>query len=237
MLIVLEGLDGAGKSTQVKLLKEYLISKGVTLRYLHFPRYDTPLYGDLIGKYLRGDLGSIEQVHPQIVALLFALDRMDASTTIKEWLAAGDCVLLDRYVYSNIAYQCSKIMMQPQFGEMAGRRELALQLRNWIFDTEYNKYGIPRPDLNLFLDVPISFVDSKLKESRSGDDDRDYLNGKEDIHEADIQFQIHVREMYLEQTKADEGFVRVHCEDAQGNMLPPADIFRNISGQVDKLFR
>ncbi|MBQ7773955.1 MAG: thymidylate kinase [Bacteroidales bacterium] len=237
MLIVLEGLDGAGKSTQVKLLKEYLISKGVNLRYLHFPRYDAPLYGDLIGKYLRGDLGSIEQVHPQIVALLFALDRMDASTTIKEWLAAGDCVLLDRYVYSNIAYQCSKIMMQPQFGDMAGRRVLARQLRNWIFDTEYNRYGIPRPDLNLFLDVPISFVDSKLKESRSGDDDRDYLNGKEDIHEADIQFQIHVREMYLEQTKADEGFVRVHCEDAQGNMLPPADIFRNISEQVEKLFR
>lgn len=234
MLIVLEGLDGAGKSTQVKKLKEYLLDKGVNLRYLHFPRYDAPLYGDLIGKYLRGDLGSIEQVHPQIVALLFALDRMDASVQIKKWLEAGDCVLLDRYVYSNIAYQCSKIMMQPQFGE--NRREKAQELRNWIFDTEYNKYGIPRPDLNLFLDVPISFVDSKLKESRSGDDDRDYLNGKEDIHEADIQFQIYVREMYLEQTKADEGFVRVHCEDAQGNMLPPCDIFNNIKEQVDKLF-
>lgn len=236
MLIVLEGLDGAGKSTQVKLLKEYLVSKGVNLRYLHFPRYDAPLYGDLIGKYLRGDLGSIDQVHPQIVALLFALDRMDASSTIKEWLAAGDCVLLDRYVYSNIAYQCSKIMMQPQFGDMDSRRKLAGELRNWIFDTEYNKYGIPKPDLNLFLDVPISFVDSKLKESRSGDDDRDYLNGKEDIHEADIQFQIQVREMYLEQTMADEGFVRVHCEDDRGNMLPPDAIFSNISNQVEKLF-
>ncbi len=235
MLIVLEGLDGAGKSTQVKLLKEYLLEKGVNLRYLHFPRYDAPLYGDLIGKYLRGDLGSIEQVHPQIVALLFALDRMDASAQIKEWLQAGDCVLLDRYVYSNIAYQCSKIMMQPQFA--ANKEELAEELRNWIFDTEYNRYGIPRPDLNLFLDVPISFVDSKLKESRQGDDDRDYLNGKEDIHEADIQFQIHVRDMYLKQTRADEGFVRVHCEDAEGRMLPPADIFANIREQVEKLFQ
>jgi dTMP kinase len=195
MLIVLEGLDGAGKSTQVKRLKEYLTSKGVTLRYLHFPRYDSPLYGELIGKYLRGDFGSIEQVHPQIVALLFALDRMDAAATIKEWLAAGDCVLLDRYVYSNIAYQCSKIMMQPQFAQ--NREQLAKELRDWIFDTEYNKYGIPKPDLNLFLNVPIEFVDSKLKESRNGDDDRDYLNGKEDIHEADIKFQISVREIYL----------------------------------------
>ena len=234
MLIVLEGLDGAGKSTQVKRLKEYLTSKGVTLRYLHFPRYDSPLYGELIGKYLRGDFGSIEQVHPQIVALLFALDRMDAAATIKEWLAAGDCVLLDRYVYSNIAYQCSKIMMQPQFEE--NREQLAKELRDWIFDTEYNKYGIPKPDLNLFLNVPIEFVDSKLKESRNGDDDRDYLNGKEDIHEADIKFQISVREIYLQQTELDANFVKVCCEDANGKMLPPADIFANIKDQVDKLF-
>ena len=234
MLIVLEGLDGAGKSTQVKLLKEYLIGKGVNLRYLHFPRYDSQPYGELIGKYLRGDFGSIEQVHPQIVALLFALDRMDASATIREWLAAGDCVLLDRYVYSNIAYQCSKIMMQPQFAQ--NREELAKELRNWIFDTEYSKYGIPKPDLNLFLNVPIEFVDSKLKESRSGDDDRDYLNGKADIHEADIRFQMSVREIYLQQTEMDPGFVKVCCEDEQGKMLPPAQIFENIKEQVDKLF-
>lgn len=231
MLIVLEGLDGAGKSTQVKKLKEYLLGKGVNLRYLHFPRYDAPLYGDLIGKYLRGDLGSIEQVHPQIVALLFALDRMDASAQIKGWLEAGDCVLLDRYVYSNIAYQCSKIMMQPQFGE--NRREMAQELRNWIFDTEYNKYGIPKPDLNLFLDVPISFVDSKLKESRSGDDDRDYLNGKEDIHEADIQFQIKVRDIYRKQCERDPKFIRIDCSDENGQMLPPDAIFAKIKGAVD----
>ena len=234
MLIVLEGLDGAGKSTQVKLLKEYLIGKGVNLRYLHFPRYDSQPYGELIGKYLRGDFGSIEQVHPQIVALLFALDRMDASATIREWLADGDCVLLDRYVYSNIAYQCSKIMMQPQFAQ--NREELAKELRNWIFDTEYGKYGIPKPDLNLFLNVPIEFVDSKLKESRSGDDDRDYLNGKADIHEADIRFQMSVREIYLQQTEMDSDFVKVCCEDALGKMLPPAQIFENIKEQVDKLF-
>lgn len=235
MLIVLEGLDGAGKSTQVKLLKEYLISKGVNLRYLHFPRYDAPLYGNLIGKYLRGDLGSIDQVHPQIVALLFALDRMDASKAIREWLDAGDCVLLDRYVYSNIAYQCAKIMMQPQFA--ADRDALAEELRSWIFETEYNRYGIPKPDLNLFLNVPIEFVDAKLKESRSGDDDRDYLDGKSDIHEADIQFQIHVRDFYLKQTELDSNFKKICCEDEEGKMLPPDKIFNNISIQIDKLFR
>lgn len=240
MLIVLEGLDGAGKSTQVKLLKEYLISKGVNLRYLHFPRYDAPLYGDLIGKYLRGDLGKIDQVHPQIVALLFALDRQDASVQIKEWLDKGDCVLLDRYVYSNIAYQCAKLKMHSSFiteqqgetyAESVSRNTDAL--REWIFDTEYVKYGIPKPDLNLFLDVPIDFVDAKLKESRQEDDDRDYLNGKSDIHEADIRFQICVRDFYVEQTQKDKDFVRVCCQNEQGKMLAPSEIFNNIKNVVD----
>ncbi|MBQ5803674.1 MAG: dTMP kinase [Bacteroidales bacterium] len=217
MLIVLEGLDGAGKSTQVKLLKEYIQSKGKQLRYLHFPRFDAPVYGDLIAKFLRGDFGAINQVHPQLVALLFAEDRRDAAALIREWLGNGDVVLLDRYVYSNIAYQCSKIKDKTESNA----------LREWIFNLEYNIYNIPRPDVNLFLDVPISFVDKKLKENREGDD-REYLKGKSDIHEADIQFQIDVRELYLEQTVLDKDFIRVECSGPQGEMLAPLEIFANI---------
>ena len=222
MLIVLEGLDGAGKSTQVKLLKEYLIGKGVNLRYLHFPRYGSPLYGELIGKYLRGDFGSIEQVHPQIVALLFALDRMDAAAEIKEWLAAGDCVLLDRYVYSNIAYQCAKLKNADE----------ADDLREWIFNTEYGNFDLPVPDLNIFLDVPIGFVESKLKSQRGGQD-REYLDGAQDIHEADIQFQIRVRDIYRKQCERDPKFIRVDCSDENGNMLPPDVIFAKVQAVVD----
>ena len=217
MLIVLEGLDGAGKSTQVKLLKEYIQSKGKQLRYLHFPRFDAPVYGDLIAKFLRGYFCAINQVHPQLVALLFAEDRRDAAALIREWLGNGDVVLLDRDVYSNIAYQCSKIKEKTESNA----------LREWIFNLEYNIYNIPRPDVNLFLDVPISFVDKKLKENREGDD-REYLKGKSDIHEADIQFQIDVRELYLEQTVLDKDFIRVECSGPQGEMLAPLEIFANI---------
>lgn len=217
MLIVLEGLDGAGKSTQVKLLKDYIVQKGLKLEYLHFPRFDAPVYGDLIAKFLRGDFGAIDQVHPQLVALLFAEDRRDASKQIREWLDDGRCVLLDRYVYSNIAYQCSKLKDKAK----------AKELREWIFNLEYNIYNIPKPDVNLFLDVPISFVDKKLKENREGDD-REYLKGKEDIHEANIQFQIDVREIYLEQTSLDKDFIRVECSGGDGQMLPPQEIFTNI---------
>ena len=222
MLIVLEGLDGAGKSTQVKLLKEYIQNKGEKLEYLHFPRFDAPVYGDLIAKFLRGDFGAIDQVHPQLVALLFAEDRRDAAKQIREWLDDGRCVLLDRYVYSNIAYQCSKIK----------DKERARELRDWIFELEYNIYKIPRPDVNLFLDVPISFVDKKLKENREGED-REYLQGKEDIHEANIQFQIDVRELYLEQTLLDNDFVRVECSGTEGQMLPPQEIFANIEKALE----
>ena len=82
MLIVLEGLDGAGKSTQVKRLKAYLERRCEALRYIHFPRYDALVYGDLIGRFLRGDFGSVESVHPQLVALLFAEDRHGAAVDV-----------------------------------------------------------------------------------------------------------------------------------------------------------
>ena len=222
MLIVLEGLDGAGKSTQLKMVTSYLSSLGRTVEYQHFPRYDAPVYGELIGKFLRGDFGAIDQVHPQLVALLFAEDRHDAAARIRDWMDRGHVVVLDRYVYSNIAFQCAKL---PS-------KEEAAALRDWIFDLEYHYYGIPKPSLNLFLDVPISFVDAKLKRNRKGDD-REYLEGKADIHEADIAFQVRVREIYREQCRRDADFIRIDCGDAEGRMLPAADIFRRIRNEID----
>ena len=107
---------------------------------------------------------------------------------MRRTLDEGGIVLLDRYVYSNIAYQCAKID-DPQEREA---------LRKWIFDTEYGQFGLPKPDLNIFLDVPIGFVEKKLEAGRKGDD-REYLEGKTDIHEADIEFQKHVRDVYVSQ--------------------------------------
>lgn len=222
MLIVVEGLDGAGKSTQVKKLRYYLQQKCGSLDYIHFPRYDAPVYGELISKFLRGGFGSMESVHPQLVALLFAEDRADAAKQIREALAQGRTVLLDRYVYSNIAYQCSKLA-SPQQAE---------ELREWIFQTEYESFGIPRPDLNIFLDVPICFVEQNLTAARAGGD-RDYLAGAQDIHEADIEFQKRVRSMYQRQAELDDAFIPVDCSDEFGQMLPPADIFAKLQALID----
>ena len=222
MLVVMEGLDGAGKSTQVKLLKEYLAARTGDLEYIHFPRYDAPVYGNLIGRFLRGDFGSNETVHPQLVALLFAEDRHGAAPALREALGAGKTVLLDRYVYSNIAYQCAKL---PEGEERKC-------LRDWIFDTEYGDFGLPVPDLNLFLDVPIGFVEQSLSQQRSGDD-RQYLRGAQDIHEASIAFQKTVRSIYVAETERDPRFQRIDCADENGLMLPPEAIFERVRSTVD----
>lgn len=222
MLFVIEGLDGAGKSTQVRLLRKYLESVSGELEYIHFPRYDSPVYGNLISRFLRGDFGSINAVHPQLVALLYAEDRHGAAPELRKSLQEGRPILLDRYVYSNIAYQCAKI-------DDPNEREA---LRKWIDDTEYGDFGLPRPDLNLFLDVPIGFVEKKLTADRKGEN-REYLAGSRDIHEADINFQKKVRDVYLRQCEVDPKFERIDCSGPDGTMLPPDKIFAKIKAAVD----
>lgn len=224
MLIVLEGLDGAGKSTQVHKLKNYLEGLNANLEYIHFPRYDAPVYGNLISKFLRGGFGPLEAVHPQLVALLFAEDRHTALPSIKRTLEQGGTVLLDRFVYSNIAYQCAKL------DDPVEREEV----KSWILDTEFGTFGLPRPDLNIFLNVPIDFVEESLSANRAGDD-RDYLRGQKDIHEADIGFQKKVREMYLELADSDSGLKVVDCSDPCGRMLDADTIFAKIKTLADSV--
>lgn len=223
MFIVIEGLDGAGKSTQVKLIREKLKENGIESEYLHFPRFDAPLFGDLVARFLRGELGALESVNPYLVALIYAGDRADASSTIEKWLREGKYVIVDRYVYSNIAYQCAKITE-------SGERE---KLRNWIVDTEYNQYKIVEPDLSLFLDVPFKFTTKKLTENREGED-REYLNGARDIHEESLSLQERVREVYLsEAARDDHSFRVINCSSASGDMLPPEEIFSKINNVLN----
>ncbi len=224
MLIVLEGLDGAGKSTQVERLIRLLKERGVESRYLHFPRFDAPIYGELIARFLRGELGTVDQVDPYLVALLFAGDRADAARQIREWIAAGDAVVLDRYVYSNVGFQCAKL---PD-------KESRDRLRRWILHLEFEHHAIPRPDVSLFLDVPFSFTERKLSEARQGDD-RAYLKGREDIHEASLELQRRVREVYLDAAKEDDRLRVIDCRNAAGEMSSPDETFARIRAEIEPL--
>ena len=155
------------------------------------------------------------------MALLFAGDRAEAAGQIRDWLAEGRAVVLDRYVYSNVGFQCAKL---PE-GEP--RRRLA----RWILDLEFGHNALPRPDLSLFLDVPFAFTERKLTEQRAGDD-RAYLHGAEDIHEASLDLQRRVREVYLEAAAADPTLRVVDCSNAAGAMASPEEIFEKIRAEL-----
>lgn len=220
-LFVIEGVDGSGKSTQMELLKKHFSAKGYSSEYLHFPRTDAPYFGELIARFLRGEFGSLNQVDPYLVAMLYAGDRKDAADLIRNWLSAGKIVVLDRYTYSNIAYQCAKLENEKE----------QEKLMHWILDLEFRHFAIPLPDLNIFLDVPGSFTEQKLSTGRSGES-RNYLNGSADIHEGSIKFQKKVREIYLKIAKTDERMEIVDCTGHDGHILPPEKISEMILNMI-----
>ena len=224
MFIVLEGLDGAGKSTQIKLLEAFFAERGRSCVRLHFPRFDAPVYGELIARFLRGEFGSADAVDPYLVALLYAGDRADAARQLRAWLDEGRVVILDRYLYSNVAYQCAKLPA----GEARER------LRRWILDLEYGYHGIPEPDLSLFLDVPFAFTERKLTAGREGAD-RNYLQGGADVHESSLALQQRVREVYLEVAQHDPRLRTIDCSDAAGGMDTPEGIFAKICRLLNPL--
>jgi dTMP kinase len=220
-LIVIEGLDGAGKSTQISLLKSWFTEKKLQYRYIHFPRTDAPYFGELIARFLRGEYGDISHVDPYLVAMLYAGDRKDAAPMIEAWLEEKYYVVLDRYTYSNIAYQCAKM----------NSAEDSDKLREWILRLEFEHFAIPRPDINIFLDVPFRFTEEKLQNHRHGND-RGYLQGNRDIHESSLDFQRRVREVYLDVAGHDTSLDIISCHGANATMMSPEDIFSLIMGKL-----
>jgi dTMP kinase len=213
----MEGLDGAGKSTQVRLLQDYLTDKGIPYQHVHFPRLGEEPHGALVAEFLRGEFGPIGDVHPKLVALLFAGDRQDFAPVIRQWLAAGYLVIADRYVHSNIAFQCAKLQDQ----------QAKAQLKQWILDLEYACYQIPQPDLSIFLDVPPGLTIGALANDTSRDS-REYLDGAEDIHESDSDFQSRVYYEYLDLVRRDERFFAAPCVDASGARMTPEAIHNGL---------
>ncbi len=222
--VVIEGLDGSGKSTQLKLLREYLEKEGVSYKYLHFPRLEEGVYGELIARFLRGEMGPNDQVDPYLVALIFAGDRAEASSMIRKWMEEGYFVIVDRYVYSNIAFQCAKL---------SGAEERIL-LRDWILDFEFAHNELPKPDLNLFLHVPIEFTRQQLEKARAGED-RSYLKGERDIHEEDLGFQEKVMKEYIALQQYVDDLKLIDCTDGMGKMQAPGSISELIIKQFERV--
>jgi dTMP kinase len=141
-LIVIEGLDGAGKATLAARLEAAFAARGASVARLGFPRYDDDVHAELVRDALHGRAGDlVDSVHG--MALLFALDRRAAADGIRAALAEYDVLLVDRYIASNAAYGAARLH-QDASGEFVG----------WLLATEVDRFGVPRPDHQLLLDVP-----------------------------------------------------------------------------------
>ncbi len=213
-LIVIEGTDGSGKSTQFRLMSEHLERDGIAFKHLVFPRYSEESSA-LIRMYLGGQFGTTpSDVNAYAASSFYAVDRY-ASYKMDwgQWYESGGLVLSDRYTTSNAVHQASK--------ETGANRERYLQ---WLYDFEYDKLGLPRPDLVIYLDVPTDYTE-KLLRSREAN-----TNTQADIHEQDMQYLATCRE--CGRSAADfYGWKVIHCV-RDGAMRTIEDIHQEIYAAV-----
>jgi dTMP kinase len=221
--IVIEGLDGAGKSTQIGLLRDFFTRSHIDHQYIHFPRTDAPIYGEMIASYLRGEYGNIQDANPYLISLIYAGDRNDAKPMIQRCLDQSMLVLVDRYVYSNIAFQCARLNDERE-------KE---NLKRWILRLEYEYNKIPKPLLSVYLHVPFEFVSGQLKKTRAGHQ-RSYLNGKKDIHESSLNFQKKVETEYLKLIEENEDIVQIDCCSEKGDMRPAASVQKKVTALLQE---
>lgn len=220
-IIVIEGTDGSGKATQTKLLVDRLKKERVPVKTMDFPRYRETFFGQMIGEALHGVYGDFLNVHPKIVSVLYAADRWKVKDKINQWLLDGFVVILDRYVGANQIHQGAKI------GDMKLRQEFL----KWLDRLEYKEFGIPRPNLTIFLDVdPLKArqLINQEKEKKIG--------GKRGLPEEDISHQILTRATAQELAEVSRGWKRINCMDDEG-ILTKAEIADEVYAVVKKYLK
>jgi len=211
-LIVVEGLDGSGKATQVELLRAFLEKKSIPHVAFDFPRYADTFHAKTIAKYLSGEYGDPDKQNSYLVSLAYALDRITAREEIYYALNDGKVVLANRYVPSNKAYQGAKL---PNYK----RNEFF----SWLDELEYSVNKIPREDLVIFLYIP-SEISRKLIRSRQ----KKFIGLDKDLHEENIKIQKEADKIYLHMAKNSKNWVKIDCVDKIGMLLTKEAIHKKV---------
>ncbi|MBQ3133930.1 MAG: thymidylate kinase [Clostridia bacterium] len=215
-LIVLEGLDGCGKSTQLARLDAYLRESGAPYRQISFPDYEQPSSA-LVREYLAGRYGDKpEDVNAYAASSFYAVDRYASFKQFWEADYAADALILAaRYVTSNGIYQMCKLPQSEWDAYLS-----------WLEDYEYDRLGLPRPDEVLFLDMPLKLSKQLVMSRYQGD------SAKKDVHERDDAFMRHCHEA-ARYMAARQNWTMVPCS-ADGQILPMDAITQDLLQRVSR---
>lgn len=211
---VVEGTDGSGKATQIELLKNNLEQLGARVAIVDFPQYYSTFFGAMVGQYLRGEFGGLNDVDPHLSSLLYAGDRWQAKDKISSELKDGKTVLGNRYTGANMAYQTARIPQE--------KRE---EFLNWLEELEYKVYGIPREDVVVFLHVPVEIGQELLRKKAK----REYItDGDRDMYEKNVDYQKKVEEVYFRLLERNKHWVLVECCNVNGELMSVDEIQKNV---------
>jgi len=163
-LIVIEGIDGSGKATQTKILVEKLNQVGFATATIDFPQYEKNFFGRMVRRYLNGEFGPATQVNPYLASILYAADRWESAETIRQYLARGKIVILDRYYTSNLIHQSTKLK-NPEIDDFI----------IWDESMEFNVFKIPQPDLVIYLHLDAAIAYELITKRGQGHDGHDTI--------------------------------------------------------------
>lgn len=207
-LIIIEGSDASGKTTQLELLSDYLAKSKIAFSTFDFPQYHKTFFGSFVGRFLNGEFGHFSRINPYLAMFPYAGDRWQAKEKIYLMLNSKKIVLCNRYVPS-ISYQLAKV--KPKDKD---------KFIKWCETLEYQVFGVPKEDLVIFLYVPLD-LSQKLMEKRTK---KSYMNGKpKDQYEKNVNYLKKVEASYLYLINKKKHWVKIDCV-INGKLLPPEEI-------------
>ena len=214
--IVIEGSDGAGKATQTKLLEQYLQAQHIPVKIVDFPQYATTFYGKMIAEYLKGEYGNLSQIPPQLISVIYAMDRATAKKKMDLWLKKGGVLLANRYVTSNMGHQAARL---PE-----SKRE---EFITWLEDLEYRLNKIPRENIVIYLHVPYQISQELIMNKAKSQ--REYVKGKaKDLVEENLEYLKNSEAAYMELVHRFPHWVMVECINEKNELRSREDIHAEI---------
>ncbi|PIU36368.1 thymidylate kinase [Candidatus Roizmanbacteria bacterium CG_4_8_14_3_um_filter_34_9] len=206
-LIVIEGIDGSGKLTQLHLLLDYLDRNKIKHSSFDFPQYKKTFFGDFAGRFLKGEFGHFSRINPYLASFPYAADRWQVKEKLWQAIDQDQFVICNRYTPSSI-YQAVKVKpIERQ------------KFLDWVETLEYEVFGIPRPNLVIFLYVPLTFAQTLIAKKTK------------DQYEKNFSYLKKVENMYLDTVKINKNWVKIDCIE-NNKIISPEIIHRRI---LDKL--